>query len=240
MGSKIKLSPVKKVGTASLKINKRNAKYFQAPDGGSIKNLKDDITRRGILVPLIAKKDGTLLAGHNRLIAAKQLKLKTVPVQYVDGKLSESREVEFIIKDNLLRRQLGPEERKQLYRRIYKDLDDRILMNNHSGCGVSIKKIAEETGINPKTINYDVSRMKYERKKELNLGKAIQTENEKAVTTYKKSVARMLNVAMVEQKITLDRFIEITKTATERLDTIKEMLNAKTEGVKCQKSKTLI
>jgi ParB-like chromosome segregation protein Spo0J len=85
-----------------------------------------DIKERGIVVPLIAKNDGTLLAGHNRLAIAEKLNLGKVPVQYLEDTLDEQREKEFIIKDNIFRRQHAAEEWLGLYRTLYPDFEQRL------------------------------------------------------------------------------------------------------------------
>ncbi|MBP7735995.1 MAG: ParB N-terminal domain-containing protein [Spirochaetes bacterium] len=223
----IKLSPIKQVEVGKLKPHPKNDKFFRPDMGNDLKTLKDDIAAHGVLVPLIAKKDGTILCGHRRRVACIQLKVKTVPVQYVESKITAQEEEDLMLRDNLNRRHLSPDERKQLYYHIYHDFKDRILHHNKSGCGIDSKKIAERTGLNPKTIGYDMARLKRERIKEVNSNRVIQSTNDKAIEMYKRAVSKMLNLATVEQKITVDKFIEITKLATDRLNSIKLLMVAK-------------
>jgi len=83
----IKLSEIKQVNTDSLRDNPLNGHFFDEGPGRETDQLFNDIKERGIIVPLIAKKDGTLIAGHRRLFVAQELKMKTVPVQYVESEL---------------------------------------------------------------------------------------------------------------------------------------------------------
>ena len=76
----MKLSAIKQVNPTSLRKNPENEKYFDLLQGKEFQRLAEDIRKNGIKVPLVAKQDGTLLAGHNRLLIAKTLKLKAVPV----------------------------------------------------------------------------------------------------------------------------------------------------------------
>lgn len=127
--TKIPLKPVKDVATADVHINPENAAYFKTESKEYFQRLEEDIRKRGIIVPLIVKKDGTLLAGHNRLRIAKEIGLPVVPVQYVDEskyELSKEAEREFIIKDNLLRRQFSSQEWIEVYRKLYPNFDERI------------------------------------------------------------------------------------------------------------------
>jgi len=125
---KIKLSPIRQVKIETLKINKKNARFFKYQDEKKLETLIEDIAKRGILVPLIAKKDGMLLAGHSRLKAAKKLKMKTVPVQFVAESMTDAEENQFLIKDNALRRHMNREARKIIYYQIYPDFDIRIMI----------------------------------------------------------------------------------------------------------------
>lgn len=121
------------VKPSDLQANPLNSTLFKRENEEYFSKLRDDIQSRGILVPLIAKRDNTLLAGHNRLEIAQSLGLKVVPVQYVDTALTKEAEQEFVIKDNLLRRQLSTPERIALYRRLYHDFDARILEEHRGG-----------------------------------------------------------------------------------------------------------
>lgn len=121
------------VKPAELKANPLNTSLFKRENDEYFSTLSQDIQTRGILVPLLAKRDNTLLAGHNRLEIAQNLGLKVVPVQYVDAALTEETEMEFVIKDNLLRRQLSFTERVELYRRLYPNFDERIMEEHRGG-----------------------------------------------------------------------------------------------------------
>jgi ParB-like chromosome segregation protein Spo0J len=217
---KVKLSEIKTVAPGKLKRNMENSKYFKTIDGSQLDQLVNDIKNRGILVPLVAKSDGTLLAGHRRLMVAKHLKMKYVPVQYIEQKITKKQEKEFIIKDNLLRRHLSPAERRALYNAIVPDFEERVKLKN-SKLGVKPGDIADETGLNPQTIGYDLARIRREKLKEENDNLEINVENEKAIAKYKKAVVQMLNTAIVEKLATIDEFTRITSDALEKLKQMK-------------------
>lgn len=214
----MKLSEIRMVNTKVLKRNKANAKFFKIESRQYFDNLAADIKKRGILVPLVAKADGTLLAGHNRLTIAQLLKMKKVPVQYVKGKITAQAELEYIIKDNLLRRHLEYEERIALYRQIYKDFETRILLPGT--LGVSSRKLAEATGLNPRTVNYDLSREKHLAKKKANEALALNLVNEREVKIFNKAAARMLNCAIIEKVATIEAFYGVVKNCIDRLETL--------------------
>jgi ParB-like nuclease domain len=122
----LRLSDVFYVKPTELHPNPFNSVLFKKESDEYFERMTSDIQERGIVVPLIAKNDGTLLAGHNRLAIAQKLKLGKVPVQYLEDTLDEQREKEFIIKDNIFRRQHAAEEWLSLYRTLYPDFEQRL------------------------------------------------------------------------------------------------------------------
>jgi len=122
----VKLTDVYQVDPAALKDNDLNPELFKEETPEYFQTLEDDIKERGVLVPLIAKKDGVLLAGHNRLVIARRLGLARIPVQYLESELTPDQERALVIKDNLFRRQLTQEDRLRLYKVLIPDFDELI------------------------------------------------------------------------------------------------------------------
>lgn len=165
------------VKPANLKANSLNTSLFKRENDQYFTTLTEDIQARGILVPLIAKRDNTILAGHNRLEVAQKLGLKVVPVQYIDGALTKETEMEFVIKDNLLRRHLSFTERVELYRRLYPNFDERIMEENRGGdrkskqngsvnepyakasTKLTAKQIADDTGQKVTAVKQQINRV---------------------------------------------------------------------------------
>lgn len=124
----LRLSDIVEVAIAAIKENPLNATFFRKENDEYFENLRNDIRERGVIVPLIVKKDNTLLAGHNRLLIARELGYSVVNVQYVENTLSASQEREFLIKDNLFRRQFSSSEWMVLYRTMYPNFEERMAM----------------------------------------------------------------------------------------------------------------
>jgi hypothetical protein len=165
----IPLSEVKRVAPSDLIRNPKNTEYFEHEDDAHLQLLREDIRKRGVLVPLIAKRDGTLLAGHNRLLLAQELSLKTVPVQYVQEELSDEKEREFIINDNLLRRHLSLEKRITLYKLRYPDFEERFLnpailskagRKKNNDTATTLEQIANDTGQSVSAVRMQVKRIR--------------------------------------------------------------------------------
>jgi ParB-like chromosome segregation protein Spo0J len=137
----MRLSDIHYVAPSELRANPINNRLFKEESKGYFERLTNDIKEKGILNPLLATSNGKLLAGHNRLRIAEELDLPSVPVQYVEETLSEEREKEIIIKDNLLRRQFSSAEWIQLYQQLYPNFEEEIHKEHRGGDRKSTKNI---------------------------------------------------------------------------------------------------
>jgi ParB-like chromosome segregation protein Spo0J len=129
----IKLSDIQFIAPDKLVENPLNSMFFKEESSDYFQKLRADIEKRGIIVPLIAKRNDMLVAGHNRLRIAKELHLENVPVQYILDELPDDSEKEFIIKDNLYRRHFSSAEWIELYRKLYPDFDNQIIQERRGG-----------------------------------------------------------------------------------------------------------
>jgi len=228
----IKLSPVKYINPSKLIPNPENDKFFQNVTGKEIDALANDIKQRGVLVPLIARKDGTLLAGHRRRQIAVMVGVKTVPVQYVQEELTAEKETEFILKDNLLRRHLNPEERRQLYNKVIPGFEERVENKNSRTCGVNTDELTRKTGLSPTTVKYDLSAIRQEKAKSRIQKSVVDIAADNEIANYKKAVARMLNVCNLESLATCKEMLKITDEAAERVKTIIQNIEIRKAGKK--------
>lgn len=107
----------------TLTEHPRNDEHFpeELIDPEEDQALLEDIKSKGIHDPLIINEDNVVLCGHRRLRFAKQLKIKTVQCR-VYTRISDKPEVyepdeeDFMVKDNLFRRQLSKKTRMRLYK----------------------------------------------------------------------------------------------------------------------------
>lgn len=139
----VTLNPiVKMVPPGSLKPNPRND--FDPLSEEEYSNLKENIALNGILDALTAKKDGTLVTGENRYRIALELKehedenvrrrVESIPVRYYMNELTLEEEYDILEGDNLFRRHLTAEQRKErLKRRILRKYKDDLLQDNRGG-----------------------------------------------------------------------------------------------------------
>lgn len=93
-----KIANVQEVSLEKLRPYERNAKKHGA---GQIEKLKASIMEFGFLTPCLIDSNYNLIAGHGRVMAAKELGIKTVPCVFIEGLTDEQRRA-YILADNRL------------------------------------------------------------------------------------------------------------------------------------------
>lgn len=93
-----KIDGVQEVRLADLVPYERNAKQHSAEQ---VQKIADSIKEFGFLSPVLIDRAGNIIAGHGRVMAAKQLGMETVPAAYVEGLTDEQRRA-YILADNKL------------------------------------------------------------------------------------------------------------------------------------------
>lgn len=89
---------VQRVDTGILIPYVNNAKIHS---DDQVTKIASSIREFGFLNPVLIDKDNNIIAGHGRVMAAKKLGLKEVPVIYVEG-LTEAQRKAYILADNRL------------------------------------------------------------------------------------------------------------------------------------------
>lgn len=113
-------------------------------DHDEYRTLKEDITIRGVQVPIEIDDKGNILDGHHRKKICDELGIKDYPSIIRIG-FSEDEKRQHVLALNLARRHLSPEQRKQLVARLRKEF------------GWSTRKIAEAVKVHKDTVRNDLS-----------------------------------------------------------------------------------
>lgn len=93
-----KIADVQEVSLNLLRPYERNAK-IHGPE--QIEKLKDSIREFGFLTPCLIDGDLNIIAGHGRVMAAKELGMETVPCVFIEG-LTDAQRRAYILADNRL------------------------------------------------------------------------------------------------------------------------------------------
>jgi ParB-like chromosome segregation protein Spo0J len=81
-----------------LKPNERNARKHSA---AQVKSIAEAIKQWGFTTAVLVDRDGSIIAGHGRVLAAKKLKLTEIPVMVARG-WSEAQKRAYLVADNKL------------------------------------------------------------------------------------------------------------------------------------------
>jgi ParB-like chromosome segregation protein Spo0J len=91
------------------------ADLFDPMGKAELKELTDDIKKRGLILPITRDDQGKILAGRNRLVACHLAGVEPRFNKYADGD-----PVGFVIAENILRRHLTPKEKRALIEKLLK------------------------------------------------------------------------------------------------------------------------
>ena len=130
-----KIADVQEVSLEKLRPYERNAKKHGA---GQIEKLKASILEFGFLTPCLIDNNYNIIAGHGRVMAAKELGISSVPCVFIEG-LSDEQRRAYILADNRLG-ELGEwdmelvfDELKELDKILHFATDDLIFLIRGGG-----------------------------------------------------------------------------------------------------------
>lgn len=95
------MGSIEKIEEVELEKLVPYAKNAKIHSDFQLEKLKKSILEFGFLSPCLIDKDFNLIAGHGRVMAAKELKLEKVPCVFVEG-LSDKQRRAYILADNKL------------------------------------------------------------------------------------------------------------------------------------------
>ena len=148
------------MGIPNIEISKmvdfRLGQPFSLYTEEKMEQMKESISRNGILTPIIARQieedKYEIIAGHNRVKCAKELDFKTVPTMIVD--VDDDNAKLIMLETNLCQRDdILPVEKGIAYKMQLETLKKiREKEADHIGQGYSVEKIAEQTTDSKTTI----------------------------------------------------------------------------------------
>lgn len=140
------------IATDVLKVHPRNTEFFDDISGEEYERFKDSIQRKGILSPLIVTTDMTVISGHQRLKASRELGLETVPVTIREDIKTEEEKLEVLLIANF-GREKNDEAKKRKIAVTYVELKG-IKNGQHKVVDnrLPLKDIAKQLGTSETTL----------------------------------------------------------------------------------------
>lgn len=200
-----------------LKVHPRNTEFFDDIQGEQYEKFKNSIKEDGILTPLIVSPDMTIISGHQRYQAAKDLNIGLVPVIIKEELLDEDEKLKKLLATNFGR--LDNNEMKQSRVIVtYEELCNIKKGNNQYSIGHNVRstqsQIAKELGISIRQLR----RLKDLQKLIPELQDMVEN-NELGATTGYMIYAKMSKEEQEKffNEIGKDKIKELTQKATKEL-----------------------
>lgn len=234
------MKEITNVSTSVLKVHPRNAEFFDDISGEEYARFKKSIQEDGILSPILVSPDMTVISGHQRLKACKDLGINLVPVMIREDLINEDDKVKTLLVANFGRLKNDPIKQAKVYKEYEKicgitmGRPSKEVVNNSRL--ITQEDIAKELGVDASTIR-NIKRLS-------TLSPDLQdliSDGKITATTGYKILARLTQ----EEQEELVKNLDVTKKLTqnqvqEYVDKIAE-LNNKNAGyeLKLQKVKQL-
>lgn len=149
------MNQITKLSTSSLHIHPENTKFFDDIEGEQYKRFKKSIEEDGVLTPLIIAPDMTIISGHQRYKACKDLGINLVPVIIREDLVDEDEKRKKLLATNFGRLKNDPVKQGRVYCEYeklcgiknggYRKSDSQIAK-------LTQKDIAKELGVSVDTI----------------------------------------------------------------------------------------
>lgn len=146
------MNNIQYISTDKLKAHPRNNDFFDNIEGDKWNDFLESIKTSGIIEPIVATQNYVVISGHQRLRAAKELKLLEVPV-IVKNYKTEQDELKDLIETNL--RQRGTISTSDIKSgAIVKALEGIYKKDKKSDTPKNQQELADKLGISLRNLQY--------------------------------------------------------------------------------------
>ena len=229
-----------------LKPHPRNNEFFDDLNGEEFKRLKNSIKDEKIYNDILVSPDMTIISGHQRVRAAKELGLKLVPIKIDEDLQDENSKLRALISNNFGRRKNDPEkDRKALVTYVelkgYKngEIGRNHFQDSHNGKAekLTLDEIAKELNISKSNLTRALSierNLTDSMKELLDTGVITKTLASDTITSLsEKEQEELISKLDVTQKYTQK---QIQKYIDEMKSNEKENKNSETEKISILKT----
>ena len=131
-------------------MHPRNQEFFDDISGQDYENFKKSISEEGIISEIIVAPDMTIISGHQRYKAAKDLGMKMVPIRIREDLIDEDKKLKVLLAANFGRTKNDEEKQRKVaveYVRLcgYSPNGDRST-EAQSGLRLTLDEIAHQLG----------------------------------------------------------------------------------------------
>lgn len=139
-----------------LKIHPRNTEFFDDIQGKEYEQFKQSIKQDGILTPILVSPDMTVISGHQRLKACKELGINLVPIMIRDDLIDENEKLKLLLAANFGRTKNDDAKQRKIATEYVALCGCSIGRPQKIGAGRPInltqEEIAKQLGISTRTL----------------------------------------------------------------------------------------
>lgn len=144
------------VSTNILNVHPRNAEFFDDIQGKEYEQFKQSISQDGILSPILVSPDMTVISGHQRLKACKELNINLVPIMIRDDLTDENEKLKLLLAANFGRTKNDDAKQRKIATEYVALCGQGQGRPSKSGdnrqFNLSQDEIAEQLGVSPRTL----------------------------------------------------------------------------------------
>lgn len=142
---------VQNIAVDVLKVHPRNQEFFDDISGNDYENFKSSIQEEGIISEIIVAPDMTIISGHQRYKAAKDLGIKMVPIRIREDLIDEDKKLKVLLAANFGRTKNDEAKQRKVaveYVRLcgYANGGDRKSDSHNENVKMTLDEIARHLG----------------------------------------------------------------------------------------------
>lgn len=148
------MAEITKISVDVLHVHPRNQEFFDDISGEDYEQFKTSIKEDGIISEIIVAPDMTILSGHQRFKAAKELGMKTVPIRIRDDVETEDQKLKILLAANFGRKQNDAAKQRKIAAEYVAlcGYDNHRPNKDAKLAHLSLEEIAEQLGTNKRSL----------------------------------------------------------------------------------------
>ena len=206
-----------------LNVHPRNAEFFDDIQGREYEQFKQSISQDGILSPILVSPDMTVISGHQRLKACKELGIDLVPIMIRDDLTDENEKLKLLLAANFGRTKNDDAKQRKIATEYvalcgYKNGGDRMAQCENRTL-LTQSEIALQLGVSERTLKEMLSierKLTPEIKELLDTGVFTKTTASKILTKLspdeQKELAKLLPVDTALTQDQVNTYVEKIKS----------------------------
>ncbi len=221
-----------------LKVHPRNTEFFDDISGKEYEEFKHSIQEEGIISEIIVAPDMTIISGHQRFKAAKELGIKMIPIRIREDLIDEDKKLKVLLAANFGRSKNDEAKQRKVaveYVKLcgYKNGGDRKSDSHSGNVKLSLEEIAKQLGTSKTNLTRALSI-------ERNLTDSMKELLDTGVITKTLASDTIASLSEKEQEELISK-LDVTKTYTQKQvqKYIDKMKSHKKENTNNEKISTL-